>query len=72
MSNCSPRRMGRASRFVGSAIPSHFAPRVGSQEFMLSEHGLTPPQICETIKQFMWRRAFRPAEAGSEDPALQH
>ena len=53
-------------------IPSHFAPRVGSQEYLLSEHGLTPPQIGETIKQFMWRRAFRPAEAGSQDPALQH
>jgi transketolase len=37
-------------RFRRLGVPSHFAPRVGSQEFMLSEHGLTPPQIAESVR----------------------
>jgi transketolase C-terminal domain/subunit len=38
-------------------IPSHFAPRVGSQEYLLAEHGLSAPQVATTIKRFVTSRA---------------
>jgi transketolase len=38
-------------------VPSHFAPRVGTQEYMLSEHGLAPPQIVETVTRVLSKRS---------------
>jgi transketolase len=39
----------RGSAFKRLGVPPRFAARVGSQEFMLAEHGLTPPQIADSV-----------------------
>jgi transketolase len=44
-------------------IPSHFAPRVGSQEYLLAEHGLSAPQVASTIRRFVASRVGRAPDA---------
>jgi transketolase len=44
--------------FKRLGIPSRFAPRVGSQEYMLAEHGLGADQIAASVKRFVTSRAF--------------
>jgi transketolase len=51
------------ARFKRLGVPSHFAPRVGSQEFLLAEHGLTPDQIAASVKDFVSTRAATAARA---------
>ncbi len=47
--------------FKRLGIPSHFAPRVGSQDYLLGEHRLTAPGIAGSVKEFM---AVRTATRG--------
>jgi transketolase len=51
------------SRFKRLGVPAHFAPRVGSQEYLLAEHGLTPEQIADSVKDFVNTRAATTAGA---------
>ena len=39
--------------FKRLGIPSHFAPRVGSQEYLLGEHRLTATGIARSVNEFM-------------------
>jgi transketolase len=48
---------GLRAPFRRLGIPSHFAPRVGSQEYLLAEHGLSAPQVADTIRRFVASRA---------------
>lgn len=43
--------------FKRLGTPSRFPPRVGSQEYLLAEHGLTAGQIAETVRQFVTSHA---------------
>jgi transketolase len=47
--------------FKRLGIPSRFAPRVGSQEYLLAEHGLTAEQIAGSVKRFVTSRVFNAA-----------
>jgi len=51
------------ARFKRLGVPPHFAPRVGSQEYMLAEHGLTPEQIASSVKDFVTARTATTAGA---------
>jgi transketolase len=51
------------ARFKRLGVPPHFAPRVGSQEFLLAEHGLTAEQIANSVTGFVNTRAAVTARA---------
>ena len=40
-------------RFKRLGVTPHFAARVGTQEYLLSEHGLTAEQIANSVKKFV-------------------
>ena len=48
---------GVHARFKRLGVPPHFAPRVGTQEYLLGEHGLAVEQIASSVKDFVTTRA---------------
>ena len=44
------------ARFKRLGVPSHFAPRVGTQDYLLREHGLSVEQITNSVKDFVTSR----------------